>query len=294
MTPELVVDGANILGESVCWSMQTQEIRWIDGFAPAIHHWNPATRSHAVMPLPAAPIGMIVQTSDPSVLALTDAAGIGLFDLRTRVRTAIADPERGRAGIGYNDAKVDAAGRLWVGTYDASEIEPRGCLWVLAHREAPRLADSGMAVVNGPAFSPASDRVYVSDSTAKRILVHELHDGVLAGRRVFAQLTAEEGLPDGLTVDAEGCVWCAHWDGGRVTRFSPDGERLLLIRLPAMRVTSVAFGGASLDELFITTARYGLTEEQLQRTPQAGGLFRVKAPVPGLAASLLPLPFECV
>jgi D-xylonolactonase len=293
MMPELVIDGGNILGESVCWSMQAQEIRWIDGFAPAIHRWSPMTGGYTVVPLPAAPIGMIVQTSDPSVVALTDGAGIGLFDLRTRTRTAIADPERGRAGIGYNDAKVDGAGRLWVGTYDGSEIEPRGCLWVLANGEAPRLADSGMAVVNGPAFSRASDVVYVSDSTAKRILAHEMRDGALAGRRVFAQLTPEEGLPDGLTVDAAGCLWCAHWDGGRVTQFSPDGERLLVIRLPAMRVTSVAFGGAGLDELFITTARYGLSEEQLALTPQAGGLFRVKTRTQGLAASLLPLPFDC-
>ena len=293
MTPELILDCGDILGESACWSVAAQQVRWIDGFAPAIHQWDPATRTHSVVPLPIVPVGMIVPTSDPDIVALTDCAGIGLFDLRTRIRTSIADPEQKRVLIGYNDAKVDGAGRLWVGTYDGTETEPRGCLWLLERDKAPRLADSGMAVVNGPAFSPNQEILYVSDSTAKRILAYDLHDGTLGARRLFAQFSADEGLPDGLTVDAEGCVWCAHWDGGRVTRFSSAGERLLAITLPAARVTSVAFGGASLDELFITTARFGLTQEQLALSPHAGGLFRVKMGIRGLPPSLLPLPFAC-
>jgi sugar lactone lactonase YvrE len=242
--------------------------------------------------MPNASIGMIAETSEATVIVIADRAGIGLLDLKSCLRTAMADPENGREGVGYNDGKVDGVGRLWVGTAECSETEPRGCLWVIADGQAPRLVDSGMTVVNGPAFSPRSDIVYVSDSTAKRIMAHDLREGTLSRRRTFAQMSAEEGYPDGLTVDAEGCLWCAHWDGGRVTRFSPSGERLLVITLPAPRVTSVAFGGPDLNELFITTARYGLSDEQLNDTPHAGGLFRVRTGIQGLAAHVLPLPFR--
>jgi sugar lactone lactonase YvrE len=294
MTPRAAVAAGNELGESVLWSVANQEVFWIDGFAPAIHRWSPATNRHRVVPLAAAPIGMIVATTDPDSVVLTDRDGVALFDLESGTRTGIADPERGRDGIGYNDAKVDRFGRLWVGTYDASEVEPRGCLWLLEHGRVPRLAESGMAVVNGPSFSPDGRAIYISDSIARRILAFDVkEDGSLAGRRVLAQFNADEGLPDGLTVDAQGSVWCAHWDGGRVTRFSPQGERTAVIRLPATRVTSVAFGGPELDMLFITTARYGLTEAQLSGSPGAGSLFLVKPGVRGIPATPLLLPFAC-
>jgi xylono-1,5-lactonase len=291
--PRLEVNCKNTLGESAFWSISSQQLFWVDGFAPSIQWWSPSAKRYRHVRLGQSPLGMIVQTTDPGVVAMSDPDGISLFNLETLERNFIADPERGRAGVAYNDAKVDRFGRLWVATYDTSELEPRGCLWMLRNGVTPRLAESGLPVINGPAFSPDCRFLYLSDSIGRRVLGYEMkEDGTLGARRVLAHFSIEEGLPDGLTVDSEGCIWVAHWDGGRVTRFSPEGERVDVVQVPAARVTSVAFGGAELKTLFITTARYGLGEAQLPVSPDSGSLFSIDTGVRGLAATLLPLPFE--
>jgi len=283
-----------VLGESVLWSPHVQCIYWIDGVAAEIHRWEASSRRHSVVKIPLdAVIGMIAATSEDSTLVLSHARGLALFNLGTLQLTRLADPEQARVDIAYNDAKVDPRGRLWAGTFDVHETEPRGSLWLLENGAPPRLMETGMAVVNGPAFSPDGNTVYVSDSVARRILSFDI-DGVrVRRRRVLAEFTHEDGLPDGLTVDTEGCIWCAHWDGGKVTRFSPDGEAMLTVAIPAPRVTSVAFGGPSLGTLFVTTARYGMSDSLLAAYPASGALFEVQTPVGGLPATPLRLPF-CV
>lgn len=288
-----IVDSHNALGESVLWSQALQSVLWIDGVAAEIHRWEPLSRCHSVVKLPLDPvIGMIAATSEASTFVLSYARGLALVNVDTLQLARLADPERGRADIGYNDGKVDPRGRLWTGTFDVNETEPRGCLWLLENGAIPQLMETGLAVVNGPAFSPDGSTVYVSDSVGRRILAYELDGGRLRSRRVLIGFANEEGLPDGLTVDAEGCIWCAHWDGARVTRFSPNGDRMLTIPIPAPRVTSVAFGGASLDTLFVTTARYGLSESSLDTYPGSGALFEIQTGVRGLEAMPLVLPFR--
>jgi D-xylonolactonase len=291
---EVIVESGNVLGESVFWSVPMQKVHWVDGSASVIHRWDPRSSTHDYVELaPRNSLGMIAETTDPQSIAIADPNGIALVNLETRDRSSVAHPEQGRHGVGYNDAKVDPAGRLWVGTFDLQESEPRGCLWLLESGRPPHLAETGMAVVNGPAFSPNGGVLYVSDSMGKRILAFDLDGRELGRRRVLAHLSPEEGLPDGLTVDAEGCVWCAHWDGARVTRFSPRGERLAVIHAPVPRVTSVAFGGSDLKTLFFTSARYGLTQHQLELAPKSGALFSASPGVQGIAATRLPLPFVC-
>lgn len=294
MNVRSVVAGQNDLGESVTWFAASAVVRWIDGVAATLHQWNPQERSHRAMPLQfPAPIGMILGTTDPGTIAMAHRDGLALLDLDSGLSTSVAAPEHGRAAIAYNDAKVDPLGRLWLGTFDTGGVEPRGCLWVLENGRRPRLAETGMPVVNGPAFSPDGGTIYISDSVARRILAFDIFDGELCNRRTFATMSDDEGLPDGLTVDAEGCLWCAHWEGSRVTRFAPTGKRLSIIPIPAPLVTSVAFGCAGLDTLFVTTARHGLSVEALARAPQSGDLFSVMPGVKGLRANLLPLPFTC-
>lgn len=287
-----VVETRNVLGESALWSADLRSVCWIDGVAAEIHRWDVTSRRHSVLKVPLdSTIGMIAATSERGTFVLSHARGLALVNVDTLQLTHLADPEQGRADIGYNDGKVDPCGRLWAGTFDVNETEPRGCLWLLENGASPRLMETGMAVVNGPAFSPDGQTVYVSDSAARRILAFDLERGRPQKRRVLVEFACEEGLPDGLAVDAEGCIWCAHWDGGRVTRFSPDGRRMLAVSIPAPRVTSVAFGGPSRDTLFVTTARYGLSASDLNSYPASGALFEIQAPVRGLAVTLLQLPF---
>lgn len=292
MPLEVAVECSNELGESVFWSEPSRQIYWIDGARGEIHCWGGEASTHQVHQPGVGAIGMIAPTREPHILVMTGRDGVSLRHLREGTSRVVSDPEQGREGIGYNDGKVDPRGRLWVGTYDSSELEPRATLWKFEHGCDPVLADSGMAVVNGPAFSPSGDVMYLSDSIGRRILAFDLKEGKLSGRRVFARCTDAEGFPDGLTVDALGYVWCAHWDGSRVTRFSPSGERDRTVMLPVPRATSVCFGGENLETLFITTARYGLTPEQLGQAPLAGALFSCHPGVQGLLPTPLSLPFE--
>jgi xylono-1,5-lactonase len=289
-----VVNAANDLGESVFWAPDTQVVYWIDGTVPAIHRFDYARKGHTVHVLALEPpLGMIARTTEPGLIALSYWHGIGILDMADQRLTAIADPERGRSGVVYNDGKIDPHQRLWVGTCDFREIEPRGCLWLLENGRPARLIETGMTVVNGPAFSPDGGILYVSDSAARRIMAYDVVGKRVSGRRVFAEMTIEEGLPDGITVDAAGYVWCAHWGGGRVTRISPEGKCVQIVEIPAPKVTSVAFGGPELDTLFVTTARYGLSEMELERYPASGDLFQVIPGVRGIPSTPLPMPFRC-
>jgi len=276
----------NRLGEAVLWHPREQALYWIDNADPALFRLDPMDGAVSRLPIAAAaPLGTIVATGRQATLLLAAPGGLALLDVRSGALAPFADPDAGRDGIAYNDGKVDRFGRLWVGSFEAREEEPRGILWCLPPGGAPVLAESGFVVPNGPAFSPDGRTMYFSDSLARRILAFEVgaDDPRPHGRRLFAAMQMDEGYPDGLTVDAEGCLWVAHWDGWRVTRFSPAGERLAVVPLPVPRVTSLAFGGADLKTLYVTTAREGLSPVMLAAAPGAGDLFALDVGVRGVA-----------
>lgn len=189
------------------------------------------------------------------------------------------------AGNRFNDAAVDAQGRLWFGSMKEGESkndEPgRGSLYCL-DGVGLRRVDRGYGVANGPAVSPDGRTLYHSDTAAGIVYAFDLaDDGTLAGRREHLRFHGTQGYPDGMTCDAEGGLWVAHWGGGRVSRFLPDGTLDETLILPASRVTSCAFGGLELDQLFITTAADGRDQEAL-----AGSLFRVALGVRGVASPM--------
>jgi sugar lactone lactonase YvrE len=187
--------------------------------------------------------------------------------------------------VSYNDAKMDHFGRYWMGTFDIKETEPRGILYCISQDGTWSVGDSGFAVCNGPAFSPDGRTLYFSDSAGRRLLAYDVSGDTtrLANRRVLVQFGDGEGMPDGLTVDADGDIWCAQYGAAKVGCFAPDGSRRHSIALPCQAVTSCCFGGADLSTLYITT---GPTKGE---PPEAhgGGLFACRPGVTGLAEPLL-------
>ncbi|MCH4564014.1 SMP-30/gluconolactonase/LRE family protein [Halomonas sp. EGI 63088] len=180
----------------------------------------------------------------------------------------------------FNDAKVDLQGRLWFGSMDDAADAASGALYCLVGRELRRL-DGGYRVANGPAIAPDSRTLYHSDTPRRVIHAFDLApDGALSNKREHIRFGETQGFPDGMTCDAEGGLWVAHWEGGRVSRFHPDGRLDETLPLPASRVTSCAFGGPHLETLYITTAAEGRDAEGL-----AGGLFRVVPGVRGMATT---------
>jgi xylono-1,5-lactonase len=198
--------------------------------------------------------------------------------------TPLVHPEPDLPDNRFNDGKVDRAGRFWAGTMDRTERSASGSLYRLDASLACTRFDEGYTVTNGPAFSRDGRTMYHTDSGRQTIYALDLDaDGNAANRRVFARFGDGDGYPDGMTVDADDCLWVAFWDGWCIRRLSPEGQRLAEIATPVQRPTSCAFGGERLDELYITSARRDLSPADLERQPLAGGLFRFQPGVCGIA-----------
>jgi sugar lactone lactonase YvrE len=161
---------------------------------------------------------------------------------------------------------------------------PDGCLYRLDPDLSVSCLDTGLAVANGIGFSPDGTTMYVSEQFRGRILRYDYdpQTGAASGRRLFAQLPETAGLPDGIRVDSEGCVWNAHWGGGLLSRYAPDGRVLDRIPLPVPVVTCLAFAGERLNELYVTTGWYGLDLKEQRQKPGCGDLFRIRAGSTGL------------
>ena len=162
------------------------------------------------------------------------------------------------------------------------ESAPRAILYRLDAEGRATVGDSGFIVCNGPAFSPTGDILYFSDSAGRRLLAYDLDraTGALSESHVLVQFSEADGMPDGLCVDSAGAISCAHYGGGRVTRFSPAGEILEVLPLPVRNITSCCLGGTALDTLYVTTAEDGGTN------PLDGALFARKVAVTGLPEPL--------
>jgi D-xylonolactonase len=287
-----IYQGSNLLGEAAIWHVATRRMLWIDLLKPRLFATDPATGVTTVLEVKlAGPLGAIVPTNNPRLVMVSHFHGLSTLDIETGATTPFADPERGRDAIIYNDCKTDRFGRLWVGTSHYKEQEARGALWCVLPNGEAYLGDTGFAVSNGPAFSLDGKIMYFNDSAGRKTFAYDISadDPHPRNRRVFASYAEEEGMPDGVVVDAEDCLWVAHWGGARVTRISSQGERQFFLHVPAPHVTTIGFGGDDLRSLYITTARDGLSEEKLKAWPQSGDLFLTRTDVAGIPEPLFKL-----
>lgn len=214
-------------------------------------------------------------------------AGVGrtlvhLDDLDAEPRP-LASVEPERPGNRFNDAAVDANGRLWAGTMSTSREHGAAALYRFEGDGQPTVALAGATISNGLDWSLDATRLYYVDSLTQRIdaIDFDLDRGRLGPRRGFVAIDPADGLPDGLCVDAEGGIWIALFGGGAIRRHLPDGRLDLHVPLPVTNPTSLAFGGPGLRDLFVTSARHRLTPEQLAAEPLAGSLLRLRPGVAG-------------
>ncbi len=179
-------------------------------------------------------------------------SGFYELDLEPFALRQIVDPEPQHPGNRLNDAKVDGHGRIWAGTMDAAIVEATGSLYCLRPDMSVRRIDEGYKVTNGPTFSLGQEFMYHTDSGRGTVYRFDLSpEGELSNKQVWLKFSGDIGSPDGMTVDAEGYVWIAHWGGSRISRWSPDAKLDREIRLPAPQITSIAFAGAALDRCLL-------------------------------------------
>ncbi|WP_228975920.1 SMP-30/gluconolactonase/LRE family protein [Streptomyces sp. DH12] len=252
---EVAVRETAALGEGPTWDPATGRLVWVDVLNSRVHTHSPAdgrrgvllTGQHVGAAKPRAGGGLVVNLRD----------GVGLHDPDGTFRWLVHAPAPGRRG---NDAAVAPDGSLWVGTMRYDEADGGGALTRVAPDGTTTTVLPRVTVSNGTDWSPDGRLVYYVDSPTRRVDVLRVDGGRLVDRRPLATVEPGAGFPDGLTVDAEGCVWVALWDGAAVRRYTPDGRLDRIVPLPVQRPTACAFGGPHLRDLYVTTARTGLTD----------------------------------
>jgi len=269
-------DTTDILGEGPVWIASRERLFWVDIIGQRL--WALALADDRIeswaMP---ERIGWVVERSGTPDLLAGLKSGIVALSLDPVSIRPLHAPEPDRPDNRLNDAQVDAAGRLWFGSKDDHDQEASGAFYRLDPGGRPVRVDDGYRVTNGPAFSPDGTVLYHTDSGPRLVYRFAVAaDGTLGPREIFLRFEAGWGSPDGMTTDAEGCLWIAHWGGGRVTRFDPAGRAMRSVALPATNITSCAFAGDDMDRLFVTSSSI-----DAGGSPFAGALFEVDAGVVG-------------
>ena len=281
--PICIHDARATLGEGPLWRPKTQTLLWVDIMQNLVFSYDTRTREKRVWEFPDA-ITSIVETPTGELFA-TQRDGFGRLDLANNRLELLVRPDVFTDADRFNDGKVDAHGRYWAGTMDNREASATGALYCW-DGESLHTRETNIIITNGPAFSPDGAVLYHTDTLARTIYRYRLNaDSTLADKSIFAVIADDAGYPDGMTVDAEGCLWVCHFGGWRISRYSAGGELLSTLDMPVANITSCTFGGEDYRDLFITTARKDLTPEQLAEQPLAGGLFHYRADTKGIAPS---------
>jgi sugar lactone lactonase YvrE len=263
------------LGEGLVWDEAKQSMFFVDIKGLAVHAYTPAKNAQRSWPMPEM-IGWLVPRTGGDWIA-GFKSGVAALKLGQPSKIDwLHRLHQPTSPMRLNDAKADAQGRLWFGTMNGEdESQAVGELLRLDADRTLHTLDRGYCVTNGPTFSADGRTLFHTDSPLRTVHAFDVApDGTLLNKRVWLKLAADEGYPDGMTTDADGHVWIAHWGGARVTRRDVvSGAVLQTMALPVPNVTNVAFGGPGLSDLYITSARAGLSAQQLAAAPLSGGLF---------------------
>lgn len=281
---ELIVDERSILGESAIWDHDEDVLYWVDSIGKKVHIYNPYNRRNQTIVL-----DQFVGSLTPAVSgSLILASEYGLYELNMENEELIelANLKNHDLEDRFNDGKCDKNGRFWAGTMSFQNL-PTSSLYCFSGKNLLEKKLDGVTISNGIIWSLDQRLMYYID-TPKRVVTafqYSLDSGDISNPETVIYFPKGIGDPDGMTIDSEGMLWIAHWGGFRVSRWNPqNGKMLEEILLPVPNVTSCAFGGKDLNELFITTAR-GEKDIFDPNYPTAGGLYKVKTSVKGVVSN---------
>ncbi len=277
MQVEHVLAAQDKLGEGPVWSVAEQALYWVDIEGRRVHCLDSASGEHEIFEPGPQFTALGFRASGGMVAATGD--GFAFWDPRAGTVQLVANPEPGKPNARFNDGAVDRQGRFWAGTMSQ---DPTSSLYRLDPDGAVQQMESGLGISNGIGWSADDRTMYFTDSITRTIYAYDFDaaTGEIVNRRPFVHTPEEQGVPDGLAVDSQGFVWSARWGGYKLTRYDPAGQAEREIRLPVQFPTSCAFGGAELDELFITSAWVAV--ERRGEQPLAGDLFRLRVEVGGV------------
>jgi sugar lactone lactonase YvrE len=276
------------VGECPLWNGAEGCLYWVDIDGFAVHRLHPASGEHRVWKMDSEPTALALDAGGGLVVALR--SGLVRLDTASGALTPIAPAPYDTATTRFNDGRVDPAGRFWVGTLYEPRTAPAAEMFCLERGQLRRVWSGGMTVSNGLAFSPDGQSMYHADTTSHRIdrYAFDAATGAVSDPQPFQRFASDKaaadygGRPDGAAVDSEGAYWCAMFDGGRLLQFAPGGALLREVQLPLRCPTMVAFGGADLRTLYITSASHKRSAEERARYPLTGCVLSLRVDVAGL------------
>ena len=277
LKPEVINNHRCRLGEGPLWDYKTNKLYLTDIPAMEICEYEPETGSFRVIPVKNTVGAMGLYDSERMVAAVGE--GFAFFYKKEGEIHFIKRPEDTISETRFNDGKVDPRGRFFAGTMSLKGEKNHGCLFTLETDLTISRQVEDVSVSNGLCWSPDHRSFYFIDTPTYQVACFEYDEatGRISNRKVALNIPVQDGAPDGMTIDEEGKLWIAHWDGGQITRWDPStGQKLLSIPFPVSRVTSCIFGGAQLQDLYVTTASAGLSDQQIRQQPLAGALFIIR------------------
>ncbi len=271
-----------ILGEGPVWDEQESLLYWVDILSGKLFRYDPHHKSNKAFDI-GEHLGCVALREEGG-LVLARQSGFAFFDPRQQKITNITGPEFQSPGSRFNDGKCDPSGRFWAGTLTYDLDEGAGSLYCLDQNLDTQIKLRELTIPNGMAWNQGIDKFFFIDTPACAVQSFDYNDasGEITNPVVVKKFDKEEGYPDGMCIDREGALWVALYNGGKVIRIDPDsGETLFEIQLPVPQATSCTFGGADFSELYITTGREYMSEEDVDRWPLSGSLFKVQLPFKG-------------
>jgi sugar lactone lactonase YvrE len=275
-----------ILGEGPVWDPVIQKLYWVDIKSNTVYLSDPANAQSKSWTLDQM-VGCVINSGEHKLVCALQDKIIQLNTVTGDI-CKLAAIEADKPDIRSNDGKADAQGRVWVGTLHIPGDKGKACLYRVDKDLSIHLVLHGLGMSNGLGWSPDGKNMYLIDTTEKQLKSFDFsaESGTITNERVLIKFENDGGSPDGMCVDAEGMLWVALYGGKAVARFdSQNGKQLAKIDVSAANPTSCTFGGPDLDTLYITSAREGMSEEDLEKYPLSGSVFSVKPGVKGLPAN---------
>ena len=274
------------LGEGAIWNHKTNELYWIDIEGKSLNILNPKTNQNRSFPT-ATQIGTVIpKDKEEALIALID--GIYSMNLQTGKTTLFSDMKDALIDCRLNDGKCDPSGRLWVGSMHWQQEKGKAKLFTVKNDGAVVTKIDSVTISNGIVWTKDKKTMYYIDTPTSQIKAYDYNNttGDISNERVVVEIPENLGFPDGMTIDSEDMVWVGMWNGNAVIRFNPKtGKLLQKIEVPAHNVTSCAFGGENLETLYITSAKLDMTEEELEKYPLAGSVFKINPGVKGVKSN---------
>jgi len=276
MKPELIADYGCVVGEGCIWHPDEKRVYWLDIPQGRIFRYDPATGHHE-MCYEGEPVGGMTVQADGTLLLFGDRASVRVWrdGIVKTIREDIPDERESR----FNDVIADTRGRVYCGTMPTKDR--LGRLYRLELDGSVTRLLEGITCSNGLGFTPDRKQVYYTDSMKSEIYLFDYDEatGDLANQRVFVRVPEGEGIPDGMTVDAEGYIWSARWDGSCLVRYAPDGSEAMRVPFPAKKVSCVTFGGDDYTDMYVTTAG---GDNKAEEGEGAGALYRINLGIHGV------------